>query len=617
MSTFSLLKEKRFAPFFCTQFLGAFNDNIFKNALIMLITFKVVSEDVNMLTNLSAALFILPYFLFSASAGQIADRMEKSSLIQSIKLLEVLIMGLATVGFYLNHIPTLIGVLFLMGTQSAFFGPVKYGILPQHLKPSELVAGNGLVETGTFLAILIGTIAGGLLIGLGNTTLICIILLCIACLGYGSSRYIPLAPATAPDLKLNFNPFTETWVNLKFAMKNRYLFLSMLGISWFWFLGAAYLTQLPNFTRLNLGGDEQVVTLLLAIFSIGIALGSLLCDRLSGERVEIGLVPFGSIGLTFFGIDLYMSQAGIMASHDIQGFLAQWSSWHLLFDIFMIGVFGGFYTVPLYALIQQRSQVSHRSRMIAANNILNALLMVLSAITAIITLSILEWSIPQFFLCIALLNALVAIYIYTLVPEFLMRFLVWLLMHSIYKLKAHTPDIPHKGAALLVCNHVSFVDALILSAGCRRPIRFVIYYKIYNIPILNFIFKTAKAIPIAGAREDRAILKESFESIEAALQQGELVCIFPEGKLTKDGDMNPFKSGMERILKQSPVPVVPLALQGLWDSVFSKNPKFNWTHIPRRIGSKVTLCSAPSIKAEEANAEKLEAVVRDLRGEQR
>lgn len=616
MSTFSLLKKKRFAPYFYTQFLGAFNDNLFKNALIISIAFKMLDTQIDTLTNLSAALFILPFFLFSASAGQVADKFEKSKLIKIIKACEILIMLLAILGFYLNSIPLLMMVLFLMGTQSAFFGPVKYGILPQHLQPQELVAGNGLVEMGTFLAILLGTIAGGILIGLDNTLMLCITLIIIACLGYGCSIFIPKASATAPQLRINYNPLSEIIRNLKFAMQDRTLFLSMLGISWFWFIGAAYLTQLPNFTRLHLGGDAKIVTLLLAIFSIGIAAGSILCDRLSEKRVEIGLVPFGSLGLTLFGIDLYFAQQSIHASQHIEFFLSQWASWHLLIDMFLIGLFGGLYIVPLYALIQQRSPETHRARMIAANNILNALLMVLSALSATYILVILQWSIPQFFLFIALLNAVIAIYIYRLVPEFFMRFIVWMLIHTIYKVSRNTPDIPEKGAAVLVCNHVSFVDALILTACSQRPIRFVIYYKIYQLPILNFIFKTAKTIPIAGAREDATLLKQAYQHISDALQQGELVCIFPEGQLSKDGNIQSFRNGIERIIKQTPVPVVPLALRGLWDSIFSRNPRVNWTHIPRRLGAKVDIISAPALASQDVNAAMLEKIVRSLRGQQ-
>ena len=419
-----------------------------------------------------------------------------------------------------------------MGLHSTIFGPVKYSILPQHLKVEELVGGNGLVEMGTFLAILLGTVLGGVLIAQERSaTLVSIAVIAIACAGYLASRAVPSAPPAAPDLKINWNPFTETWANLQFTRGNRTVFLSVLGISWFWFYGATLLAQFPNYCKDVLGGDEHVATMMLTTFSIGVGAGSLLCERLSGHKVEIGLVPFGSIGLTLFALDLYFASPSGMADHTIGAaqFLALPANWRIMFDLVMIGVFGGFYIVPLYALIQSRAERSHQSRIIAGNNILNALFMVCSAAMAVGLLKA-GFTIPQIFLATALLNAAVAIYIYTLVPEFLMRFLVWLLIHSIYRLeKSGIEKIPEEGPAVLVCNHVSFVDALIIAAGCRRPIRFVMDHNIFRIPLLNFIFRTSKTIPIAPAKENPQLLEKAYDEIAAALQNGDLVGIFPEG----------------------------------------------------------------------------------------
>ncbi|MDQ6978695.1 MAG: MFS transporter [Mariprofundaceae bacterium] len=614
MSTFSLLKVRYFSPYFFTQFFGAFNDNIFKNYLIIMITYQIIDADVNMLTNLSAALFILPFFIFSASAGQIADKYEKAWLIRSLKAFEIAIMGLAAVGFYSQNINLLMTVLFLMGTQSAFFGPVKYGILPQHLPAKELVAGNALVEMGTFLAILLGTLAGGLLLGLEGTSAISMIVLLIAVAGYACSRAIPPAPGLAPDLRINPNPFSETMKNLCLAAQHKTLFLSMLGISWFWFLGAAYLTQLPNFTLTTLQANQQVVTVLLSVFSIGIGAGSILCDALSDEQVEIGLVPLGSIGLTLFGIDFCWAQTAIIASTSVADFLAQWGSWHLLFDLLMIGVFGGFYIVPLYAMIQQRSPESHRSRMIAANNILNALFMVVSAVVAMLCLGLLGMSISQFFLVVAVLNALVAAYIYTLTPEFLMRFIVWLLVHSIYRVSKHLGPIPQEGGALLVCNHVSYVDPLIIAACCPRPIRFVVHASFFHMPVLGFVLRTANAIPINEAEANREVLRTAHQSISDALAQGELVCYFPEGRLTDNGALQAFQSGVEHIMRHHHVPVVPLALVGLWESIFSNNPNTHGiAYALRRLFSPVELRSAAAIDdASRCSASTLQIAVEGL-----
>jgi len=621
-SQFALLTQRRFGPFFVTQFLGAFNDNVFKNALIVLLAFQAADSmgvSSHTLINLAAGLFILPFFLFSATFGQLADKMEKSRLIRLTKLLELGIMVGAAVGFLTGHVWLLIGLLFLMGTQSTLFGPVKYAILPQQLRDEELVGGNGLVEMGTFLAILLGTMLGGILIGLKpyGGTIVGGVVVVIAIVGYLSSRRIPTAAPVAPELRVNWNPLSETWRNLKFLRGNRTVFLSVLGISWFWFFGASYLAQLPNYTKLILGGNEQVVTLLLTLFSVGVGVGSLLCERLSGHKVEIGLVPFGSIGMTLFSIDLYFAPQGF-AGDELMGaaaFLGQGGSWRVVFDILMLGLFGGLYIVPLYALIQQRSEAAHRSRVIAGNNILNALFMVVSAILAISVLGA-GFTIPQLFLLTAFLNAAVAVYIYTLVPEFLMRFIVWILVHLMYRIDKKGLDrIPDTGPAVLVCNHVSFMDALVITGCVRRPIRFVMYHKIFRIPVLSFVFRTAGAIPIAPAREDEALLQRASDKISEALGRGELVCIFPEGQITRHGNMNEFKSGIEHIVRRDPVPVIPMALQGLWGSFFSRRYGDAMMGIPRRVFSRIGFSVGPPVVPAMVSADVLQAQVQDLRGD--
>ena len=623
-SQFALLKARRFLPFFVTQFLGAFNDNVFKNALIIYITFQAaVSSGVNLntLINVCAGLFILPFFIFSAFAGQVADKLEKSVLIRRIKLAEIGIMVLAGVAFLLGHVWFLIFVLFVMGTQSAFFGPVKYAILPQHLKNSELVGGNALVEMGTFLAILIGTICGGVLIGLegAGRTLVTAMLLIVAVLGWLASRGIPDAPAADPGLRLAFNPLTETWRVIRFTYENLVVFRSILGISWFWFYGALLLTQLPNYTKSVLGGNEQVITLLLASFSLGIGVGSLLCERMSGRKVEIGLVPFGAIGLTVFAIDLAFASPGFAsgAPVGIGGFLSQPGSVRILADLTLMAVFGGFYSVPLYALIQQRTAPGNRARVIAGNNILNALFMVASALAAIALLNA-GLSIPQLFFVVGLLNAAVAVYIFKLVPEFLMRFIVWMLVHSVYRLRVKGIDaIPESGPAVVACNHVSFVDALVIMAACRRPIRFIMDHQIFKTPILSFVFRTSGAIPIASKRDDPALREAAFEAVAKALENGDLVGIFPEGAITHDGEMNAFRPGVERIVKRTPVSVVPLALRGLYGSFFSRKDGAAMSKPLRlitRFWSRVELVTAPPVPATALTAAALHDTVLAMRG---
>lgn len=620
-----LVGKRRFGPFFATQFLGAFNDNLFKNALLILITFQagsVAGMSTNTLVNLGQVLFILPFFLFSAAAGFMADRAEKSSLIRRIKALEIAIMLLAAAAFALDSVPLLLAVLFLMGTQSAFFGPVKYAILPQHLAEHELVGGNGVVEMGTFLAILLGTVVAGVLIALGaiGTTLVSALIVVLAVLGWLTSRAIPVAPALS-DTPLVKPAFGMALVSiLRDTKTNRTVFNAILGISWFWFYGLAFLTQLPNLTKLHLGGDETVVTLLLTLFSLGIGVGSLLCERMSGRLVEIGLVPFGAIGLTYFGFDLYLAipEATQVVQRPLGEFLADSSQWRALFDLFAMAVFGGFYIVPLYALVQLRSPVDKRSRIIAGNNVLNALFMVVSALTAIVLLGA-GLSIPQLFLVVALMTAAVSIYIFTLVPEFLMRFILWLLIHTVYRLRTNgVENVPERGAVLLACNHVSFVDALIIAAACRRPVRFVMDHRIFSIPIVNFVFRVGRAIPIAPKREDPAMVERAFDAIAEALEGGEVVCIFPEGKITHDGDMSPFKPGIERVVSRTPCAVVPIALRGLWGSFFSRKDGAAMSRPWRLVSgfwSRIELRCGAALEISDFALNTVEITVASLRGD--
>ncbi len=617
-----LLGSRRFLPFFLTQLLGAFNDNLFKNGLTILIAFQAASisqESSNTLVNIAAGLFILPFFLFSPIAGQLADKFEKAMLIRRIKLLEILIMVLGALAFYLENTSLLVGILFLMGTQSALFGPVKYSLLPQALKDEELIGGNALVEFGTFLAILLGLIASVFVIGFGVGSIAVAVVL-VACIGYWASRSIPSLPAAAPELQVSFNLFRQTASILRDAHQNTTVFYSVMGISWFWFIGITYVTQLPNFVRYDLGGDEQVYILLLAMFSIGIGIGSFLCEKLSGRMVEIGLVPIGALGLTLFGIDIYFNQS--LASADVlltpADFIADSANYRVMLDIVMLGISGGIYIVPLYALVQQRSEASRRSRIIAANNVLNALFMVVASLYGLFALK-LGITIPTLFLIMALMNAAVALFIFMLVPEFIMRLLVWLLIHSIYRVrKIDLEKIPDNGPLVLVCNHVSFVDALVLIGSIRRPIRFVMYYKIFQIPVLSFIFKTANAIPIAGGKEDPELMRKAFDRVSDALNDDEVVCIFPEGKITDDGEMNEFKAGVGRILKRDPVPVVPLALRGLWGSFFSRKYGNAMNRLaPRGLFSRIDLVAGDPIAASEASLRRLSDSVIELRGEKR
>jgi MFS family permease len=429
-SQFHLLKIRRFAPFFATQFLGAFNDNVFKNALMGMVTFGILNTplDLTQMNNLGAMLFTLPFFLFSAIGGQLADKYDKTILIRRIKLAEVIIMGFGAFCFLIESTLGLMVMLFLMGSQTAFFGPAKYGLIPQHLKDDELVGGNALVETGTFLAILTGTIAAGIISTQSNSPqLAAVIVLILAIAGYLMSTQIPLAPAKDPDFKIDFNPITANLYNLRFCRRNPSVFIGTIGVSWFWFMGASYLTQLFVFTKDYLHGDQSVVTVLLATFSIGIAIGSLVCERLSNYKLELGVVPFAVIGITLAGIHLffYPSIPEADMPYDASTFIFMPQAWHIILDFFLLGTFAGLYVVPLFTLVQKRGESAHMSRIIAAIALVSAIFMILSALAGVILISILGLSIPEFFLWLTGMNLIVAVYMFTSMPEFIHRFLRW------------------------------------------------------------------------------------------------------------------------------------------------------------------------------------------------
>jgi 1-acyl-sn-glycerol-3-phosphate acyltransferase len=594
-----LLKERRFGPFFFTQFLGAANDSVFKFAFTLLVTYRgpaYTSVSTATAINLIAAVFVLPFLLFSATSGQLSDRFDKGRLMRIVKWLELGIMLLGAWGFAEKSFPTLLVCTLLMGTHSTVFGPAKYAYLPQHLGSSEIVAGNGLVEMGTFVAILLGTLLGGALIDSGEHGHLYSAATCVAlaCAGVLTSQGIPSTPPPDPGLKIDWNPLRVTWRNLRIARESRAVFLSLLGISWLWFYGALLLTHFAPFAKEALGGDPGVANLLAGAFTLGIAVGSLACDRLSRGMVEIGLVPFGSIGMTLFGVDLYFASEGLPLAQmqTVAQFLAHARHWRIVIDLFLLSACAGLYSVPLYALIQTRCAPTHRARVIAANNIINALFMIVASVYAIVLLDVAKLSVSQLLLSAALLNAAVAVHIYGLMPEFLLRFLSWLLVHSIYRIQTNgTSHIPERGAALIVCNHVSYVDALLLMAISPRPIRFVMDVTIFRTPVMSWLFRQVRAIPIASAKVDAAVMARAFEQVSEALRDGQLVCIFPEGRITDTGELYPFRPGLTRVLERDPVPVVPVALRGLWGSAFSRAPG-----LPRPIRALFRIFSRLSIE---------------------
>ena len=577
-SQFSLLKERRFAPFFFTQFLGAANDNLFKFALTVLVTYQLQLSWMPpaMAGLVIGALFILPFVLMSATAGQWADKYDKATIMRHTKLLEVVIMALAAWGLLAQQVPLLLACIFLMGLQSTLFGPVKYAYLPQHLSERELTGGNGMVEMGTFVAILLGNVAGGLLMGLGAEGRHWVAGACVAlaAVGWWTSSRIPASPASDPGLTLNWNPVSETWRNLRLAYQYPSVFRSLLGISWMWFFGAVFLSQFPAFAREVLGGSEQVASLLLVVFSVGVAVGSLLCERFSHRHVEIGLVPLGAVGMTIFAFDLYLASKGL--HHDggplltVGAFMDSPIHWRVMADLGLLAFSAGIYSVPMYALIQLRAQASHRARIIAANNILNALFMVVSSVLAGALLGA-GLSVPEVFGVTALLNILVVGYVFWLMPEYIVRLVMLLVTRLVYRLRLRGEEhIPTEGAAILVANHVSFVDAIILGVCSPRPMVFIMDHRIFKTPGMGWFFKLVKAIPIAPQKENPQAYEAAFERARQVLNEGELLCLFPEGAITRDGRLQPFKAGIMKILETNPVPVIPAALHNLWGSTFSR-----------------------------------------------
>ena len=626
ISAFSLLSTRRFLPFFLTQFSGAFNDNLFKTGFTLLTSFYAAQYGgltPALASNLIAGLFILPFLLLSATSGQLADKFDKAAIMRWVKVFELAIVLIAAYGFLGHHAWVLYLCIFLLGVHSAIFGPAKYAFLPQMLGAREVVAGNGLVSMATFVAILTGSILAGELVHRGEQGVwwLSMTTIALALVGVVFSRFIPSAPPVQM-VRMNWNPFSEIRRNLQIAREDSNVFHAMIGISWLWFFGVTFLTHFSPLAKDMLGVNERGVTLMLATFSVGIAFGSLLCARLSHNQLEIGLVPLGAIGMSVFGFDLFFAILHLTQAQpvtelmDVRAFLTQPNSWRLLFDLFVMSVCAGLFSVPLYAMVQTYAAPSHRARIVAANNFMNALFMVAASLLAML-LTTLGFNTAQILLTVTFLNVLVAVYIFALIPTFLWRFVAWILTSIMYRVRiVHRERIPAKGAALLVANHVSFVDALFLMAASPRPIRFVMDASIFKMPVLSTLFRSLKAIPITSAKEDPFVLEQAFVQMQKELEDGQLVCIFPEGRLTSDGEIAPFRAGISKILALHAAPVIPIALRGLWGSFFSRKHGAAMSKpFVRGFFSKVEVNVGEPIAPENASPEVLEAAVRQLRGD--
>jgi 1-acyl-sn-glycerol-3-phosphate acyltransferase len=582
-----LFTERRFLPYFLTQSAGALNDNLFKNAMVILLSYKASSETAGgVLINLAGGLFILPFFLFSPIAGQIADKFDKDKIIRLTKILEILVMILGCIGFYFQSTAILFTSLFLIGTQSAFFGPVKYSILPQTLRDHELMAGNALVELGTFLAILAGTILGGILGAKGNVIAISVWIMGFALLGWITSLFVPKAAASDSTLKISFNFIKDMKDLINVAQQREGIFNTVMAISWFWYLGATVIALLPSYSKHFLNNpDPMVATVLLAVFSVSVGIGSILSERLSRGEIELGLIPIGAVGLTISCVDLFFVDVTTSLLAVIEwpwlGIQNLSVPWRVFIDVACIGVSGSFFIVPLYAYLQFRSDDKSRSRLIAANNVFNSIFMVLSAIATMLFYKA-GLNSGQILLVTGIMNLAVCISIITVIPEFFMRFIIWLMASTIYRIRYVGREVlPKTGAAVIVANHVSFVDWFILAAACRRPVRFVMDHHFFQAPGIKVFAEASKAIPIAPAKEDPQVKEEAFARISTSLRAGHLICIFPEGAITRDGKLQPFKPGIDRILATDPVPVYMVSLNGLWGSFFSRAKGQAMSGLPR------------------------------------
>lgn len=572
---FALLKSRRFLPLFATQFLGAFNDNVFKNALVILVTYAVAQRaglDPQILVTLAAGIFILPFFLFSATAGQLADKYDKARLIRLIKAAEIVIMGGAALGFVLQSVPLLMTVLFLMGAQSAFFGPLKYGILPDQLKADELIAGNALVETGTFLSILAGTILGGLLVLTdGGLFIVSAVVLAVSALGWTASLFIPSTGSAEPALRVEYNFVAETWRIIRHSASRRDIFLSILGISWFWLVGATFLSQFPNLAKDVVGGNEEVVTLFLTTFSVGIALGSLLCNRLLKGEVSATFVPLGALGISLFSMDLFFASHALGSAGAGQAligaatFLSTWAGWRVIIDLLLVAVSGGLYIVPLYAILQSRSEAEHRARNIASNNVMGALFMVLSALGTSGMLAF-GFSVPAVILTVAVLNTAVGVYICGLLPGALVRATLRWLLDLCFRIEVRGLENYRKAGdrTLIVANHLSFLDAVLISAFVPERLTFAVNTHIAKRRLIKPFLALADtyAIDPTNPMATRAL-------IEAVRENRKLV-IFPEGRITVTGSLMKVYEGPGLVADKSGAEILPVRIDGAQYTPFSR-----------------------------------------------
>jgi len=587
-----ILFRKSFLSFYITQYLGAFNDNLFRTAMAAFVMYKITtisSGNKSIIVSLAVGLFMLPFFLFSSTAGELADKYRKDIMIKLIKGLEIFVIFLAVAGFYFHSAYILLLVLFLMGTAAAFFGPVKYSILPNILKEDELIAGNGLVEAGTYGAILQGTILGGIIMaGTGNVlATISLSVAGVALAAFLASLFIPKIEAASPDISITKNFLAATWKNIKFIKRRREIFLCVLGISWFWMIGTVLVAQMPSFTTNILNGDASVFTFLLTLFSSGIGLGAIVCQFLLKGKVSSKYVPLSIIFMTLFIADLAVVSKGFEAAAEMvnyKAFLSVWSGWRISLDLFFFAFLGGLYVVPLNALLQVLSGEKMRSRVIATNNIVNAFFMVVgSGICA--GLFALGFGIPAIFAFLTIANAVVAVYILGLLPEHIVRMIAQRILDLLYGVKITGLENMEnaKGNMIIIANHTSFLDAVLIWTYMPGKFSFAVNTFVTHIWWVKPLLHLIKYFPIDPTNP------MGVKSLIEEVRNGNRVVIFPEGRITTTGSLMKIYPGPAMIADKSDAQILPVCIDGSQYSVFSR---FG-TRLKTRPQSKITINILP------------------------
>lgn len=595
---------ERFFAYIITQSLGAFNDNFYKMLLQLYVLQILAAKNAESIISQATFLFTVPFVIFGPWSGYFADKYAKSAVMRVVKFAEIGVMLFGLLAFYLGNLEMMLFILFLMATQSTFFSPAKYGYIPEAAEPEAVTAANGWLEMSTFLFIILGTAVTGFLLDAHNNSTVTVALYCIgfAVIGSLTALFIKAVPAAGTAEKFPWNPFAGIWKDLRFLKRQKPLFLAALANSYFWLIGLIFQTNILIYGKRMLGDAESgnvLLSLLPAFIGIGIGIGSLLASRLSGHKVELGLVPLGGLGMAFAGIALFFTTSSYPLSAAI---------------LFIAGAFGGLYIVPLYAYLQFFANEHEKGRVMATSGILNGLFLVLGWGIYHLLAVILGLSPELIYLVMGLVTILAVVYICTVIPEYFVRFCFWLLTHTFYRIRIIGEEhIPLHGPALLTPNHVTYIDSFILGSTVQRFIRFLMLKSFYELPVIKFLFRLMDCIPI-DPPAGRASVADSLAQARQKLLENHVVCIFPEGKLTTDGKIDTFRPGFETVMKGLDLPVIPVYIGNLWGSMYSYKDGPPMLKFPRSILRRVTVYYGDPLPGNVTAAE-VEAKVREMEAE--